>query len=126
MWISISFYNRKPGMSHEEFSKYWREIHGPLLANNPKISKYIKRYIQHHISPNRSAPGLQQLPYDGFSEVWFATMEDRTKMFAEPDFQAKVIPDEANFLDLSRTRTSMSDMQVVQVGPDIEAMLKAK
>ncbi|MBP0590467.1 EthD domain-containing protein [Paraburkholderia sp. LEh10] len=115
MWVSVSFYKRKPGTSHEEFSRHWREIHGPLIAKNPKIARHIKRYVQHHLQPNASVPGVQELEFDGFSEVWFESMEDRQAMFAEPDFQNLVIPDEHNFIDMSITRTSMSDTPVVQV-----------
>jgi len=123
MWISVSFYKRKPGITHEEFSKYWREVHGPLIVNNPKFSRYIKRYVQHHVSPNESVSGVQPLPFDGFSEVWFESIEDRRRLFAEPEFRSVVIPDEANFIDLSETRTSGSDTQVVQLGVDIAATL---
>ncbi|MGV6871949.1 EthD domain-containing protein [Pseudochelatococcus sp. B33] len=106
-------------MTRQEFSDYWRDVHGPLIANNPKISRYIRRYVQHHLAPNESVPGVIELAFDGFSEVWFGSMEDRSHMFDEPDFRNIIIPDEANFIDLSKTRTSMSDQPVLQIGDRI-------
>jgi EthD domain len=52
MLITLGFYKRKPGLTREQFSKHWREVHGPLIANDPILSKYLKRYVQHHCVPS--------------------------------------------------------------------------
>ena len=116
MMIVLGFYKRKPGISHEDFSRHWRDIHGPLIRNTPEIAKYIKRYVQHHLSPNTVSSSAQSLPFDGFSETWYESAEDREKLLAEPVFQSVSVPDEHRFLDMTETRYSMFDDQVVQVG----------
>jgi uncharacterized protein (TIGR02118 family) len=121
MWVSVSFYKRKPGTSWEEFSQHWREVHGPLLGKSPILSKYLKRYVQHHIRPNDCFPGVEPLPFDGFSEAWFDSVDDRRKMWSEAEYQSVVVPDEHKFLDMTATRVSMIDTQVVQFGGDIAA-----
>jgi EthD domain-containing protein len=125
MYISLGFYKRKPGTSWEEFSRHWREVHGPLIANNPKLARYQKRYVQHHLQPNDCFPGVDPLPFDGFSEAWFDTIDDRRRLWEEPDFQKFVVPDEALFLDLSATKISMIDQQIVHVGGDVAAAFAA-
>lgn len=115
MLVVLGFYNRKPGMTHEEFSAYWRTVHGPMLAENSEIRRYMKRYIQHHLRPNES-PTVEALGFDGFSESWYENAEDRAKLLALPVFQNDIVPDEMEFIDLSTKRTSMFDSQVVQIG----------
>lgn len=114
MFIYLGFYKRKPGLSWEEFSRHWSEVHGPLLRDTPEFSRYIKRYVQHHLQPN-PAPGAQALEFDGFSEVWFESPEDRRKMWEQPLFKELMIPDEELFLDLSATRYSMTDNPIIQI-----------
>lgn len=115
MFVVLGFYRRKPGLSHEAFSSYWRDVHGPLIRNHPEVSRYIKRYVQHHLSPSdmgRTTP----LEFDGFSETWYESRADREALQASAAFVEDIVPDEAVFLDLSRTRTAMFDNQVVQIG----------
>ena len=42
---SIVVAHRKPGISHEEFSAYWKNQHGPLAA---RLIPGIRRYVQNH------------------------------------------------------------------------------
>jgi hypothetical protein len=37
---------KKPGMSNEEFNKYWLEVHGPLTV---KAIPGLKKYNQNHL-----------------------------------------------------------------------------
>lgn len=119
MFISLGFYKRRPDLTHEEFSRHWREVHGPLLRNTPSISHYLRRYVQHHMSPTTEFANVLPLEFDGFSEAWFDSPQARLKMHAERAFQELVIPDEANFIDMTATRYLMLDQQVVQVGTDL-------
>lgn len=119
MLISLGFYKRKAGLTHEEFSRHWREVHGPLIGNHPELSAFMRRYVQHHIEPGHGFPGTQPLDFDGFSESWFESVEARQRMHAHPFFQQSVIPDEHQFIDMTQTRTLMFDKQVVQVGDDL-------
>ena len=40
---------RKPGMSLEEFQRYWRDTHAPLVAESAEALG-IRRYVQVHTS----------------------------------------------------------------------------
>ena len=44
----VSFIKRRPGMRPEEFSRYWREVHGPLALALPGM----RRYVQCHVVPS--------------------------------------------------------------------------
>jgi hypothetical protein len=125
MFITLGFYKRRPDISREDFSCHWREIHGPLLRNTPSISRYLRRYVQHHLTPGVGFNNVMPLDCDGFSEAWFDTMQDRQAMHAEKEFQERVIPDEATFIDMSATRFLMFDNQVTQIGVDLMLQLSS-
>lgn len=114
MIVVLGYYRRKPGISHEQFSAHWRDIHGPLVRNHPDVKRLMRRYVQHHLSPS-DFPNVVELPFDGFSEFWYECREDREELITSRGFLEDIVPDEANFLDLSETRTSMFDLQVVQI-----------
>ncbi|WP_295224610.1 EthD domain-containing protein [uncultured Brevundimonas sp.] len=115
MFVVLGFYKRKSGLTHEQFSEYWRDVHGPMIRNHPEVSRHIKRYVQHHISPNDMG-ATTALGFDGFSETWYESRADREALQRSSAFLNEIVPDEAEFLDLSATRTSMFDHQVVQIG----------
>lgn len=121
MIITLGFYKRKPGLTPEQFSSHWREVHGPLIAGNPEFSKYIIRYLQHHLTPSSGWANVGALDYDGFSESWFESLEKRKEMHSLPGFQQTIIEDERKFIDMDATRILMFDRQVVQVGKDYAA-----
>jgi uncharacterized protein (TIGR02118 family) len=69
---SITVAYRKPGMSHEEFLKYWKEQHGPLAA---KMIPGLRKYVQNH---GILVPG-QPYEGDGLVEMWYDSVEEQKK-----------------------------------------------
>jgi len=112
---------RKPGMSLEEFQRYWREVHGPLVQKYaPKIG--MVRYIQvHAVTPpaeRRSDPirGEMFEPYDGIAE-WWIDPERATGTPEERREAARVLAeDEANFIDFSRSCMTRGE-ELYKIGP---------
>ena len=74
--IKLSFcLHRLPGLSREEFQKYWFEKHAPLVKKHSSVLR-IRRYVQTHavttpmndaIRASREAPEM----YDGVAELWW-------------------------------------------------------
>ena len=89
--------NRKPGMSVEEFQRYWRETHAPIAARLPGL----RRYVQCHTLPELYA-GEHTPAYDGVAELWFDDMAALQQAMASPELKA-AREDERNFVDHSRT-----------------------
>jgi uncharacterized protein (TIGR02118 family) len=47
---------RKPGISREEFYKYWKEVHGPLMARHiPGLRKYVQNHYIAYRDTNTKA-----------------------------------------------------------------------
>ena len=92
---AIYLIRRKPGMSAEDFHRYWREVHGPIAARIPGL----RRYIQCHAI---DAGFGDALDYDGTAEVWFDDTEAVHRAVASPEYAA-AREDERRFIDLDHT-----------------------
>lgn len=84
---------RKPGLSVEEFQRYWRDVHGPIAATMPGC----RRYVQSHVLPELYN-GDRPPAYDGIAELWFDDLETMYKSFGSPEVKL-AREDELNFID---------------------------
>ncbi len=92
----VSFIKRKPGMSPEEFSRYWREVHGPLALDLPGM----RRYVQCHVVP--SAYDTGEPAYDGVAQLWFETMADLQYALNSSAYKEGAQADGPRFVDPDR------------------------
>lgn len=65
---SIAVAHRKPGLTREEYNKYWKEQHGPLAA---RLFPGLRKYVQNHLV---EVPGMEY-EGDGIVEMWFDDVE---------------------------------------------------
>lgn len=98
---------RNPGMTREEFQRYWREEHAALVAERAEVLG-ITRYVQAHTADLdglhealQARNGGSPEPYDGVAELWF----DSTDAFGSGDparvqAVAELLEDERRFIDL--------------------------
>ncbi len=83
---SISLLTRRPEFSHEQFVKYWLEVHAPLALGVPGI----RRYVQSHITAERSRPDIPttDVAIDGIAELWFDDVAAMERSNATPEAKA--------------------------------------
>lgn len=111
---------RRADVSPEEFHRYWKHDHGPLVKRFAEAIR-ARRYIQSHTR----LPALNEMfqksrglapPYDGITEVWWDSEEAFNTAAATPDaanaYQA-LIEDEAKFIDFTQSRVFMTDEHVI-------------
>jgi uncharacterized protein (TIGR02118 family) len=92
----ICFVRRKEGMTADEFHRYWREEHGPLVART-KMGSHVLRYEQNHVLRlNDDGDG-----YDGVTIQWFESLDAFYASVMESDY-AEVQADMEKFLDTAR------------------------
>ena len=110
---------RKPELSVEDFQRYWRDVHAPLVAERAELLG-IKRYVQAHTAMPEVNGVLQARnggspePFDGVAELWVETLDALAS--EDPAVQAAaadLLADEANFIDLARSPIWIAQEHVV-------------
>jgi uncharacterized protein (TIGR02118 family) len=114
---------RKEGLSRDEFQRYWREVHGPLVRDAAEALG-IERYVQSHSVATaldddlRHSRGLEQPAYDGHAELWFRSEEALIEALSSPAGQEaaqRLLEDEAKFIDFAKSRMVLA-RETVLVG----------
>ena len=97
---------RMPGMSLDEFRKYWIEVHGAMGRDLPGV----RRYVQSHLIDDAY---LYATPaYDGVAQLWFDNPAAMHAAFDSPAGKA-MAADGEKFLDMKFTRNFVAREHVV-------------
>jgi uncharacterized protein (TIGR02118 family) len=110
--------HRLPRLSREEFQRYWREQHAPLVKRHAAVLG-IKRYVQAHTIDPELSRGIAAArnspdPYDGVAEIWL-DLGDLTAKPNEDRMAAgrALLEDEARFIDLPNSPIFLAEDNVV-------------
>ena len=98
---------RRPGMTLEEFSHYWRDVHGPIGRRIPGL----RRLVQSHRLPDSA--DIASPNFDGVAELWFDDMAALEAARRSPEWQASSA-DEVNFIDRTRTALFLTEEHEIQ------------
>ena len=101
---------RKPGMSAEEFQRYWLARHPDVVVRLPGL----RRYVQYHTGLSGSQRG--EPIYDGVAEVSFDSTDAMRGLAGRPELAA-VRADEKNFLDATNSPSIITEDHVIKDGP---------
>lgn len=113
----ISAFKRKPGMSIEAFTEYWRTTHAEAVMKVPNL----KRYVQSQTI--ESAYRIGEPVYDGFAELWYEDIASMRRA-ADSAVSAAALNDDINFIDMSSFANVLTDEIVQKEGPRDPSMLK--
>lgn len=103
---------RAKHLSREEFQRYWREQHAPLVESHRRVLG-IRRYVQVHtldVPANAALRAARGGPseYDGVACLWF----DSAEMPTTPEAMragAELLEDERRFIDLENSPLWLSE-----------------
>ena len=95
MFKAMFFLFRRSDLSTEEFLRYGREVHVPIVARVPGLERYVMNYTA--MNPN----GVEQA-CDAVAELWFTSAESFQAALGSAE-GAAALADQANFIDTSRT-----------------------
>lgn len=111
----IAFLVPKPGLGDQDFRRYWREVHGPLVAGSPGYGEWRLRYAQNHgLGPG---PLGRPFAFAGLAEFWLPGRAPNEDAFSETAiYRERIAPDERNFIDMQRTISFAALEQVLVVG----------
>ena len=101
--IKVAFLNkRRADMTRDEFIRYSKEVHVPLVARLPGLKRYVVTYN----AVNDPTDGL--LDYDALIEIWFDSVEDFQTAYHSPEAEAAKT-EYPNFMDASVTQWMMGE-----------------
>ena len=101
MFKTMFFLHRRNGTSVEEFQRYSREVHVPMVARVPGLERYV---INHAVAN----PAGYAAACDAVAELWFGSQEVFQLALVSPE-GVTVLADQANYLDLTRTHVLIMD-----------------
>ncbi len=117
--------HRLPGLSREEFHKYWKDTHAPLVRRCTEALG-IQRYVQLHTREDplnealRASRGAPEA-YDGIAELWWKSREALEDALATAEGQEAgriLLEDERRFIDLSRSPIWLAEEHEIARGSD--------
>jgi hypothetical protein len=100
---------RHPSMTHEEWCRYWVEVHGPLAYAVPEFAHYYGKYVHNYVGESSG----EEPEYDGIVEEWLESVDAMAACLAEPKYLEIVRPDELRFVDFSRSHMMLVEERVV-------------
>ena len=111
---------RRSDITEEEFHRYWRDEHGPLVARHAGALG-IRRYVQLHTAAdpvNDVLAATRQAPeaFDGVAELWFDDVDALVASAASDDGRtaaAELASDEQRFIDHVRSPIFVAQEHVV-------------
>ncbi|MGB4347790.1 MAG: EthD family reductase [Burkholderiaceae bacterium] len=86
----IGFVNKRPDLTLEQFVAHWTGVHAVLCQRIPRLRRYAINVIDRAANPH--------MPFDGFSELWFDSVEDHDAAFASPQ-GVELLADAKNFTE---------------------------
>ncbi|KAJ6571269.1 hypothetical protein B0H19DRAFT_1064384 [Mycena capillaripes] len=105
---------RKPGMSKDEFSRYWREVHGPLFVGLEIAKSRLLKYEQAHVNDGMLqsivGAGLQVAEWDGMAILEGESYEKLMEIFKSEEFVKLLKPDVEKYTDVSELRLMPLDI----------------
>jgi uncharacterized protein (TIGR02118 family) len=112
---------RRPGMTRDEFQRYWRNEHARLVERHAEVLR-IRRYLQTHARDTDAddaisgARGSQPHHYDGVAELWWESVEDLLAASSSEEGRiaaAALLEDERRFIDLPNSPIWLGEEHVV-------------
>ena len=103
-------------VSREEFHRYWRDEHAPLVKSFAE-ALHASRYVQSHTLDTPINDVLVEsrgmsAGYEGITEVWWNSLEDLQAGLTTPEGAAAgaaLAADEATFIDLARSTMFLTE-----------------
>lgn len=94
---------RRSDFTHAEFSRYWGEVHAPLLLSCKEFTRHLRSYVQYRPHEEGSPVAAMfghSAAYDGVAVLTFHDADALVAAFKEPKYLECVRPDEPRFIDL--------------------------
>jgi uncharacterized protein (TIGR02118 family) len=99
-------FQKRPGMSHEDFDHYWRDVHGQIGARIPGLRRLVQSRAVRLVADAR------QPDFDGVAELWFDDEAALMRARASEEWKLSTV-DEHHFLDPSSILYGVTEERTV-------------
>lgn len=100
----IFLVKRKPGLSFEEYKKYYLEHHAPLVKKTaPDILKYVVNFALQR---------GKETPFDSVGEIYWENFETIVKFFKSKEYINIIAPDESKFIDRDASQVILTEENI--------------
>jgi uncharacterized protein (TIGR02118 family) len=82
----LSCLQRRSDVPRAQFSRHWKEVHGPMAASVPGLMRYQQNHVIDASQMVRHARGPGEV--DGFAQLWFRDMDAMREASATPQYKA--------------------------------------
>ncbi|KAI0718984.1 hypothetical protein C8T65DRAFT_569796 [Cerioporus squamosus] len=95
----------KPGLSFEEFDRYWLDVHANVFSSIPIAKRNLLKYEQFHLDPKydgviaASSLAKSKSLFRGIAIFEATSLDKIFEIFQDKDYLEKVVPDELKFFD---------------------------
>jgi len=109
----LIFAHPKPGMSEQEFQRYWIDVHAVQYASKiPQIRKYLLDFRVPF------GPEPQDPTWSGVAEIWLRNEQEQLDSLQTPEFLEGARIDEPRWAAFWRTLVLDTDAHVLVPGPE--------
>jgi uncharacterized protein (TIGR02118 family) len=113
----IGMVRRKPSLTHNEFVRYWKQVHAPLAA---RLIPGLKRYIIYCTVQGANVDKRRPIPeIDGVAVFYFDDLKAFDYYFntwRKSDAAKELLEDEARFVDWNQITVFTAAEEHVVVG----------
>lgn len=109
---SMTWFKRRPGLTVEQFSDYWRGPHAALGVQLPGL----RHYRQNRMAEGAYAKGREPM-FDGLAETWFDDT-DAMRAVARTEQYGTLMADEPNLMDMTTRLEMIVDEHVIIDNPE--------
>jgi uncharacterized protein (TIGR02118 family) len=104
----VCFVRRRPDLTHEAYSRHWRERHGPLaVARQPGFWHYVQNHVAERLT--EATPD-----FDGIGEIHCRTVDDALyRSFDSDEGQRLIYEDTERFMSHERSTVLVTREHVV-------------
>jgi uncharacterized protein (TIGR02118 family) len=115
MYKLAGFLRYRPELDKVEAARYWREVHGPLVATIPGLLRYVQSDVL-DLFPEDVGPAAPDPPFECYVAHWYP---DRDALAAamESSQWAAVMEDGARIIDVDTAIMGPVDERVLNDGP---------
>lgn len=90
---------RRPGLTHEQYSRYLRDNHARLVLGTEPVARHLLAYVQQHVYDGCYGASAPRWRYDSVSHIVAATVANHQAATATREYREIIAPDEVRFAD---------------------------